>query len=298
MFRYRVYGLRVESEFELPELTPSEFTTPDVVIRAGSVPEPLSDSRSSGILYQASPGEFRLALDGIATFWVRDGREIVVDRDSDSEADSVRVFLLGSAFGALLHQRGLLPLHASAIRVQGNIVAFAGASGIGKSTLAAAFSRDGHPVVADDVLVVSTDAARRAVGWAAYPQLKLWADVVQRIHPGSSGFRKVRRSVQRFAVPVVGSDVEAPLPLTRLYVVCLSDDDRFSLEPLTGSAKLQALLENTYRVQYLEGLGRQPDHFRLCAQLGRSISVRRLSRPRKTFDLQRLQQLIEEDWRD
>ncbi|MFZ0427366.1 MAG: hypothetical protein WAO20_04555, partial [Acidobacteriota bacterium] len=118
------------------------------------------------------------------------------------------------------------------------------------------------------------------------------------IHPGSSGFRKVRRSVQRFAVPVVGSDVEAPLPLTRLYVVCLSDDDRFSLEPLTGSAKLQALLENTYRVQYLEGLGRQSDHFRLCAQLGRSISVRRLSRPRKTFDLQRLQQLIEEDWRD
>jgi len=57
---------------------------------------------------------------------------------------------MGSAMGALLHQRNILALHAGTIAVNGGSVIFCGPSGIGKSTLAAGFRRRGYPNVAGD----------------------------------------------------------------------------------------------------------------------------------------------------
>ena len=56
----------------------------------------------------------------------------------DLYESDVRVFLLGSCIGALLHQRGILVLHAGAIHTDKGAVLFTGPWGIGKSTLLAA----------------------------------------------------------------------------------------------------------------------------------------------------------------
>jgi len=63
----------------------------------------------------------------------------------------VRLYLLGSAWGALCYQRDLLVLHASAVRVDGRAVAFCGRPGMGKSTLAAWLAESGHALVSDDL---------------------------------------------------------------------------------------------------------------------------------------------------
>ncbi|MCP4397035.1 MAG: hypothetical protein GY801_07015 [bacterium] len=62
---------------------------------------------------------------------------------------------IASELGALLHQRELLPLHGSAIKVNDGVCVFVGLSGNGKSTVAAAFRQRGYQVLADDVCVVS-----------------------------------------------------------------------------------------------------------------------------------------------
>lgn len=89
-------------------------------------------------------GELLLKVDGVANYWVKEGREIVIEPGPAAEAGDVRVFLLGSAFGALLHQRGLPPFHAGAVAMEGKAVLLAGRSGVGKSTLAAELCRRGH----------------------------------------------------------------------------------------------------------------------------------------------------------
>ena len=57
--------------------------------------------------------------------------------------------------GAILMQRKILPLHGSAIAIDGKAYAIVGDSGAGKSTLASAFLNKGYQLLSDDVIAVS-----------------------------------------------------------------------------------------------------------------------------------------------
>lgn len=296
MYLYSVYGLTVESDIELPELYPANGEAACVSIRQARVPDEVEDASFSGILYQAAPSAFRMALDGVVKLWVTNGSEIVVEKHPAASWDEVRIFLLGSGFGALLHQRGVLPLHAGAVRVNGGCVAFVGRSGMGKSTLTAALNRAGYPLVADDVLVLTQGDSGTTLAWPAYPELKIWADSARRLGVSTRTLRRLRTWKKKYSLPALESHCDQPLPLHRVYVLGLSDDDLVSMVPLEGAKKLEALMEHTYRVQYLEGLERKPHHFRLCAEVGQSTPVRLIHRPKRRFELKRLQKLVEEDW--
>ena len=105
----------------------------------------LQDPGGQGVLYQSAPRQFLLKISRVARYLVSDGNEIIVDPEPDADLSAIRLFLFGSAFGALLHQRGILPLHGSAIVTSRGAVVFAGVSGSGKSALACAFHRQLNP---------------------------------------------------------------------------------------------------------------------------------------------------------
>ncbi len=126
---YRLFGLNVRSEIDLPELTPCAIEAePEVTIRLSDIG---ADVSAPGL--HAVDGDLVFVAEDVARYRIAAGRTIVVERLPNSPARNVRLFLLGSAFGALLHQRGLLPLHANAVEIGGKAVAFMGESGAGKS---------------------------------------------------------------------------------------------------------------------------------------------------------------------
>ena len=57
--------------------------------------------------------------------------------------------------GIILMQRKILPLHGSAVAIDGKAYAFIGESGAGKSTLAAAFMNKGYELMTDDIVAIS-----------------------------------------------------------------------------------------------------------------------------------------------
>lgn len=59
--------------------------------------------------------------------------------------------------------QGLLVLHAGAVEVDGRAILFAGASGVGKSTLVQAFVRSGYRFLTDDCATFSSDGSLPAV---------------------------------------------------------------------------------------------------------------------------------------
>ena len=71
------------------------------------------------------------------------------------DEDVIRLYILGTCMGAILMQRKILPLHGSAIEIDGKAYAIVGDSGAGKSTLASAFLKQGYQLVSDDVIAVS-----------------------------------------------------------------------------------------------------------------------------------------------
>ena len=223
-YTYTAYGLTIISDFELPELLPlppQDLPENAVRIRRGEVPDELDDPVGTGVLYQAKPNEFLLRLDAIAGYYVTDGREIVVEPVPGATDDEVQLFLLGSALGALLHQRGLLVMHASAIETPMGAILISGTSGSGKSTLAAALWRRGYRLLADDVCAVAPkpDGTATPIVLPGYPQTKLWADTTRKLALDLDSLRRVRPQLDKYAVPLEAEFSNQSLPLYAVYLL-------------------------------------------------------------------------------
>jgi hypothetical protein len=271
---YLAYGLPILSGLALPELPIRNYPDPQQVrIHAGVVAPELAGCTGKGALFQTDQSRFLLCLDGIARYLVTNGNQIVVDPAPETDADSVRLFLLGSVFGALLHQRGLLPLHASAIETARGVVLFAGASGTGKSTLAGAFYRRGYRVVADEICALDGDGVLPAI-----PHLVLWPDAVEELGLWSEAVMQVRPTIRKFRVPVEPWASQAPLPVYAIYFLSMTNRPNFAVSRLRGVEKLQALINCTFRRQFISGTESAAGYMRLVTAAAGMIPVSRLVR--------------------
>lgn len=75
---------------------------------------PAASDQSPRAGFEATPGCFELTVPEVARYEVRDGKSITILPIANADEDAVRLYFLGSLLGALLHQRGVLPLHGAA----------------------------------------------------------------------------------------------------------------------------------------------------------------------------------------
>ncbi len=165
---YRLHGLRVQSDVPLHERTCPSPEQPDVsftIDRWGSLEDDLehpvvAELRGAGdrLLYrvfQLPSGAYLLRAFGVADFQISADFEVVRCQPSPStHLDWIPILLRGTVMALLLDLRGSPTLHASAVEIDGRIVAFAGSSGSGKTTTAAMLCAAGARLVTDDVLTV------------------------------------------------------------------------------------------------------------------------------------------------
>ena len=130
----------------------------DVTIRHGRVPTALSNPEAErvvfpgGAVWQYAGRRMLFRFPAGVRFLVEDGRTVRYETERGAEESNVRAFLLGNIWAVLGWQRGLLPLHASAVVRGRNLHAFSGGPTAGKSTLAAALTRHGYSLFTDDIL--------------------------------------------------------------------------------------------------------------------------------------------------
>lgn len=294
---FQLYGFSVASDLALPELTPLALSAEeaDVTVSLCPVPPSLNGADHSFPFYETKgTDELLLRFPKMGRYLVRGGTEVLIDPAPDSDLREVRAALLGSVAGALLHQRNLLPLHASAVACPAGAVLFTGASGAGKSTMAAAMStRAGYPIIADDISVVEETGTMITVR-PGIPQLKLWSDAMDALEQPQQDSQRDSFRWDKFRVPTPVSG--QPHPVRALVVLEDSPDPRPTLHQLTGQAAMAALLKNVYRPEFAQRLGRGERLFTQVSTCAKRVPVYTLSRRRDFADLDSLTALLAETW--
>ena len=270
-FYYSVFGLTVASEIELPELWPGEAGSPvDVVVRCASVGATGTEPGGLTVLGENA----LLNIPQVALYRIDAGREIVVEAAPEAADRNVRLFLLGSAFGAILHQRDLLPLHANAIVVDGRAIGFLGHPGAGKSTTAAWFHDRGYPVLADDVCAITFDPAGRPLAHPGIPRLRLWREALEASGRDASDYESSFDDTDKYNVPTRAHGWTKGVPLDHLYLLAKADDPKdANISRLRGAAAVEALVANTYRGAYVPLMARTGAHLAACARLAGSVPL-------------------------
>ncbi|MBT4640770.1 MAG: hypothetical protein HOC09_18265 [Deltaproteobacteria bacterium] len=291
---FYAFGFRIQSCIDIPVAkTQVDAESPDVLVHYGYVPEELYNPQGCGICFQAKKGEFLLKVKNVARFLILNGKEIVIDRESSAKDEEIQLFLLGSAFGALVYQRGLLPISASAVKIGNNAVLFTGSSGNGKSTLIAALEKKNYPVLSDGLSVVKLNKKGIPIVYPSFPQLNLWADALEKLDKSISSLKKVRPKMEKYQLSIADNYHSFPLPLNHIYSLQTTNRQEFYMEPVEGFEKFDLLSSCTFRPRYLNGLGMKTPHFEFCTKLSQTMKMTRVIRPSYPFLLDELVEGLE-----
>lgn len=293
-FIYTAYNLTIHSDMLLPELLVGTGTA-DVIIRTDTVPANLPGCESVASYFQAIENELLLKIAGVAHFWVRNGDEIVIQPLPDSEERDIRVYLLGSCLAGLLHQRGVLALHASTVRTEVGALLFAGHSGSGKSTLLSAFLQRGYEMLADDVCGIILDESGAPVVLPAIPRSKLWADAALGLGIDTTLLPQIYSKENKYGVPMDEQFVMYPLPVARIYLLSPHDGELLTIAPIEGLERISVLLEQTFRGLFLGGLKKRETHLQLAVAVAKHARFYVVNAPRSRFSPHEIAQAIEED---
>jgi hypothetical protein len=280
-FKYDAYGLSIASSIELPELITRtvDDRRPDVLIEAGLVPARIEDARPSAEGFLIGQNEILIAIDDVGRFLVQQGRRIIVQPLSNAADEHLRLFLYGAAFSALLIQRGLMPLHASAVVIAGRGVAFAGPRGHGKSSLAAAFAARGHAVLSDDKIV----ARPRPDGLYAFPSATVLSlfPAAARIsgQPRTNRISNLKRFGKHcYLVPEMYA--RTPVRLTHVFFTHWDKDKKSRIDQLASFESFIQLRKNLNLGSMIGPLRLEQEFFRWASAVLNRVQCLSLNRKR------------------
>ena len=277
---YLLGGMTLLSEIPLPELPclqPNQATPHPVTLQLGSVDDFLSNSVEIDADCFANATEYFVRIAGIGRYLVKHGREVTIDIAPDALALNVRAYVLGTIFTILCQQRGLVPLHASAVSSNGGVVAFLGRSGQGKSSLVAHLAQRGFAVMADDICLIDFSGSGEAMVVPAAPWLKLWRNSLANLGKEPAGLERVFSEDDKYRLPVEG--VMEKKPLRALMFLEDAPGAIVKIEAMSAVEAVPLLMNLIHQAYVLEATGQRAASFLRCGQIAGAAKAYRLSRP-------------------
>ena len=274
---------------DLPEPVPG---IPGATIRrVAQLPSALPDAVPAGQHTQAKPGELLLIMPGTGSFMAKGGSTIEFAPETDADFGAVTLYLNGTARGALIHQRGELPLHAATLVAPGSdqALAICGRSGAGKSSLAAELSRRGWTLVADDTTRVTWNG-EQAIAWPSRDSIKLWKDACEAAGIDVAALKRVMGGMDKFYVHVAARDQ----PIRLGTIVELSPDGMSKV--VSAGDRMALVSRHAYRSNHIRPLGMQKEHVRIVAHVASACAMYKLPGER-ALSVAALADLVERTFR-
>jgi hypothetical protein len=149
----------------------------------------------------------------------------------------------------------------------------------------AALARRRHEVIADDVCFLQPDDKGNVQAWPGIGRIRLWEEAIYALGYDSLGVEQEMHGYNKYFVPVpTPQNPKESRPLHRVYELHPAPDDAAKVTRLHGTAAVEVLVQNVYRLELAESLGYKPHAFSVCAAAARDVQVFRFSRP-KDFNI-------------
>lgn len=294
MHSYSAYGLTLASALPLPDLLPGSGRA-DVHIRIKHIVSLESREESPIECVSVSPTRVHLSWGVVGDLLIEDGKHITVTPAPGADDEALRLFVLGAGMGVLLHQRGLLVLHASGVAVQERAVGFLGGKGWGKSTTATALHRLGHPLISDELLVIRFNDKGRALAMPGSSQIKLWADALVSVGGDPDSADPVVPGANKYYVSS-STMARRDVPISRLYL--LDAGESLCMKPVSSAEAFFGIVPHVYVSRFGTPFLRSANAthtFRQLHSLLKGVSVVRLLRHPDLGQLNDIAHLVETD---
>jgi hypothetical protein len=296
---YRAFGLLIQSELELPIPQSDPGAAPaDVYIRLGSVdPTRSAQFSQKGSILRAGPDEICCQAESAARILVRGGgTEMIVDPLPGTPLEVAATWVQGAGLSLMLHQRGYLVLHASAVSVDGVAICFVGDVGKGKSTTAAAVSERGNPLLCDDLAAarVTSDGKATCIR-PGIPHLKLTDQSLAFLHEDAVAHTQVAGDEEK-RVRISRAQISTePIELAAIYILDWADE--LSIEPLSQQTAMIEMMRHAFVARhsgFLRITGTDQAHFKNCTDVVKSAAVCWLKRPKCFEQLPQVAERVEQ----
>jgi hypothetical protein len=279
---YKAFGLKILSEINLPELliNDDKNINEDVNITYGNQKSTWNEIGIEG-KFAIHKEKVLFVVKKSAILCIQDGNSIIVTPLDGYDESKIRLYLLGTCMGIILLQRGILPLHGSAVAIEGKAYAFVGNSGAGKSTLASTLLKNGYSLMSDDVLAISYSKEGIPLVFPSYPQQKLWDESLKMLGMENNNYLPLYERETKYSVPVRKKFNDQVLPLSGVFVINKTEDDKINIDEIIGLEKFNTVFQQTFRNVLLGRLGLLEWHFQNSGKFINKVKFYRVERPIK-----------------
>ncbi|MCG2590289.1 hypothetical protein [Rhodohalobacter sulfatireducens] len=254
------------------------FPLDDVKInQVDQIPE-IEDPLYSNNWMSISPVEFSMTVENVGSFYAGGGNRIEYSPDKKADEASLELYMNGSIYGAILHQRQILPLHGSSFIFNHSGVMFCGDSGAGKSSLTTSFCLNGAGFLTDDVTPILFKEEKPHI-WPKSGKIKLWDDSLQQLSREKQDLTKIRPEDEKYYLEIESNREEA-YPLHTILILQVTEDDEVSFEKVQKVEAFSYLHQEIYRREYLFAMpDAESDYLKKISAICNEISIFRVNRP-------------------
>lgn len=285
---YSVYGMRIESDIELPELycvreEEQDSDVIDIYIRLGKVPSHIEAPIYKNPWKETAAKESLLRVMGIVSFYMSSGNLIIVEPENGIANEDIRVFLLFDALTALLYQRGIFILHGAGIVNQDKAIIIAGDSGSGKSEVALTYHDMGYGVICDEICAVSM-VDGKAMLLPGIPCLNVCEVTLRRTDRKPSSYRPVRQAIHKYVFPLEYSDLlERPIEVSNIIFIKDSNSQELQYNELFGAKKFKQLVLSSRQKDLSGGTIDQGTRFIIATNIAKCCKLASLEYNKVTY---------------
>lgn len=279
MFQYRIYGLKVVSDIEFPQLVVEREDMPDAPeIRVEAAEVPAEIRQITDKKYEFGESISWLKND---TTWlvVESGERIGYCLTGGGHPSYLQSYILGFGMAMLAMQRGELAIHCSAVADETGAVLIAGESGAGKSTVTTAFLEKGYGLLADDMAFVETAKRGSAMAKPAFPFQKLCRNVAMEKGYCLEELIYINEEKDKFLVPYVGEFKTEAVPVKAFIMLGVVGGEEVVSQEIAGINRLHVYANNLFLRHLLKKDKYSPAIGQKCLEMAAVVPTYYVGRP-------------------